>query len=292
MVHLDLEVVPGQLAGQDHLRSTSKKDRQSGQAECHLAQHYEYEMPSDTSHINTEVASSYPTYIMDSDIHDHSDNNDYNHYSTFEEQDYSEHDYSDFYDDLYSHDTNSAYLSFPEDIPSNPYLNPQLSTDFCSFSSFPSVELVNPEPDKEMNKVSMPDTLTCLDTAGTIHNTPTAENLDTESYLILPDYAGLILPPLVDTVFSLQNARFKYPPRSAPIPEMHTDNRSDEQILADIVRTCSLNLTKEEVNIYEKMVGKTVTFPESIRQDTYRVPKTLLDQAIKDVNMTKSQAEN
>ena len=58
---------------------------------------------------------------------------------------------------------------------------------------------------------------------------------------------------------------------------MHTDNRSDEQILADIVRTCSLNLTKEEVNIYEKMVDKTVTFPESIRQDTYRVPKTLLD---------------
>ena len=63
-------------------RSTAKKDWQSGQAECHLAQPYEYEMPSDTSHINSEVASSYPTYIMDSDIHDHCDDNDYNHYST------------------------------------------------------------------------------------------------------------------------------------------------------------------------------------------------------------------
>ena len=217
-------------------------------------------MPSDTSLINSEVASSTSNYIMDSDIHDHCDDNDYNHYSTFEEQEYSEqnyseHDYSDFYDDLYSHDTNSAYLSFPEDIPSNPYSNPQLSTDSCSFSSLPPVELVNPEPDKEMNKVSMPDTLTCLDTAGTIYNTPTVENLDTECHLMLPDYAGLVLPPLVDTVFSLQNARFKYPPKSAPTPEMHTDNKNDDQILTDIVHTCSLNLTKEEVDIYEKVVG-------------------------------------
>ena len=141
----------------------------------------------------------------------------------------------------------------------------------------PPVELDNPEPDKKMDKISMPDTIYCLDTAGTIHNKPTVENLDTECHLMLPDYAYLVLPPLVDTVFSLQNTRFKYPPKSAPTPEMHTDNRSDEQILADIVRTCSLNLTQEEVNIYEKMVGKTVTFPESIKQDTYRVPKTLLD---------------
>ena len=88
---------------------------------------------------------------------------------------------------------------------------------------------------------------------------------------------ALYFLPIVDTVFSLQNARFKYPRKSAPTHEMHTVN--------------SLNLTKEEVDINEKVVGKSVIFPESIRQDTYRVPKTLLDQAIKDVNMTKSQAE-
>ena len=106
-----------------------------------------------------------------------------------------------------------------------------------------------------MIKVSMSDALNCLDTACS-DNTPTAENLDTESFLLLPDYAGLVLPPLVDTVFSLQDARFKYPPKSAPKPVMHTDNRDDDPILADIVRTCSLNLTKEEVDIYEKVVGK------------------------------------
>ena len=72
---------------------------------------------------------------------------------------------------------------------------------------------------------------------------------------------------------------------------MHTDNRSNDDILADIVRTCSLNLTKEEVDIYEQMIGKQVIFPESIQQDTYRIPKTLLDQAIKDINLTKNQAE-
>ena len=75
-------------------------------------------MPSDTSHINSEVASSYPTYIMDSDIHDHCDDNDYNHYSTFEEQDFSEHDHSDFYDDPYSHDTNFLSLFKPPTIAS------------------------------------------------------------------------------------------------------------------------------------------------------------------------------
>ena len=32
-------------------------------------------------------------------------------------------------------------------------------------------------------------------------------------------------------------------------------------------------------------------FPESIRQDTYRTPKTLLDSAIKDLKLTKSQTE-
>ena len=99
-------------------------------------------MPSDTSPIKSEVASSAFNYILDPDIHDHYVNDDYNHHSTFEEQDYSEHDYSDFYDDLYSHDTNSAYLSFPEDIPSNLYSNPKLSTDSCSFSSLPPADLV------------------------------------------------------------------------------------------------------------------------------------------------------
>ena len=112
-------------------------------------------MPSDTSLINSEVASSTSNYTMDPHIHDHYVNNDYNHYSTFEEQDFSEHDHSDFYDDPYSHDTSSAYLSYSEEIPSYPYSSPQLSTDSCSFSSLPPVELVNHDPEKKMIKVSM-----------------------------------------------------------------------------------------------------------------------------------------
>ena len=81
----------------------------------------------------------------------------------------------------------------------------------------------------------------CLDTTGTEY-TPTAENLEAESYFLLPDYAGIVLPPLMDTVFSLLDARFKYPPKSAPTPEMHIDNRNDDQILVDIVCTCSRHL--------------------------------------------------
>ena len=92
-------------------------------------------------------------------------------------------------------------------------------------------------------------------------------------------------------MFTLNDARFKHPPKTAPTPEMHVDDRTDDQILSDIVRTCSLNLTKEEVDIYDKVVGKSVMFPESIRQDTYRVPKTLLDQAVKDLKLHKSQVE-
>ena len=73
---------------------------------------------------------------------------------------------------------------------------------------------------------------------------------------------------------------------------MHVDDSTDEQILADIIRTCSLLFTAEEVNIYEKMLGKSVVFPASMSQDTYRVPKTLLDSAIKDLSLLKSQTES
>ena len=107
----------------------------------------------------------------------------------------------------------------------------------------------------------------------------------------MPDYAGIVLPPLTNTVFTLNDARFKYPAKSSPVPEMHVDDRTDQQILSDIVRTCSLNLTKEEVDIYDKVAGKSVMFPEAIRQDTYRIPKTLLDSAIKDLKLNKSQTE-
>ena len=130
----------------------------------------------------------------------------------------------------------------------------------------------------------MQDYLPVADTAPT--------NLHAECHLLLPDYANLILPPLVDTVFTTQNSRFKFLQKSAPKPTMHVDDRTDEQIFADIIRTCSLQLTVEEVNIYDKMLGKPVVFPASIRQDTYRVPKTLLDSAVKDLNLSKSQAES
>ena len=73
---------------------------------------------------------------------------------------------------------------------------------------------------------------------------------------------------------------------------MHVDNWTDDQILADIIRTCSLQLTAEEVEIYERVLGKPVVFPASIRQDTYRVPKTLLDSAVRDLALSKSQTES
>ena len=197
-------------------------------------------MPSDISLVNSKVASSTPNYIMDPDIHDHCDNNDYNHYSAFEEKDYCGHDYSDFCDDMIL----TQHICPPGRHSFQPLFKSQAIYRFFFLFLLPPVELDNPEPDKKMDKISMPDTIYCLDTAGTIHNKPTVENLDTECHLMLPDYADFVLPPLVDTVFSLQNTRFKYPLKSAPTPEMHTDNRSDEQILADIVRTCSLNVTK------------------------------------------------
>ena len=112
--------------------------------------------------------------------------------------------------------------------------------------------------------------------------------LHAECQLLLPDYANLILPLLVDTIFVTQNLRFKFPPKSAPKPKMNVDEQTDEQIFADIIRTCSLQLTVEEVNIYDKMLGKPVVFPASIRQDTYRVPKTLLDSAIKDLSLSET----
>ena len=116
-------------------------------------------------------------------------------------------------------------------------------------------------------------------------------DIQAECHLLLPDYANLVLPPLIDTVFTTQNSRFKYPPKSAPKPTMHVDNRTDKQILADIIRTCSLQLTAEEEEIYEKVLGKPVVFPASIRQDTYRVPKTLLDSAVRDLALSKSQTK-
>ena len=81
-------------------------------------------------------------------------------------------------------------------------------------------------------------------------------------------------------------------PRSSPKPEMHIDDRSNDQILADIVRTCFLQLTESEKDVHKKMIGKSVVFPESLRQETYRVPKTLLDSALKDLSMSKTQAES
>ena len=109
--------------------------------------------------------------------------------------------------------------------------------------------------------------------------------------MILPDYAGIVLPPLTNTVYTLNDSRFKYPSKSSPKPKMYVDERTDQQILADIVRTCSLNLTKEELEIYDKVAGKSVIFPQSIRQETYRTPKTLLDSAVKDLKLNKLQKE-
>ena len=98
---------------------------------------------------------------------------------------------------------------------------------------------------------------------GKDHN-PDTDSLEVQTYMILPDYAGIVLPPLTNTVYTLNDSRFKYPSKSSPTPKMYVDERTDQQILTDIVRTCSLNLTKEELEIYDKVAGKSVIFPQSI----------------------------
>ena len=78
---------------------------------------------------------------MDSDVHNHYDDDTNNHSSTFDEQDFSEH--PDYYDDLNSHDTTTSYLSFPEEITTLPCSSPQQPKDSCSFSLLPPAESVN-----------------------------------------------------------------------------------------------------------------------------------------------------
>ena len=199
-------------------------------------------------------------------------------------------DYNDdnFLDHDHDHDFTSTYLSYPAEIVGLPCSTTPQTLDTPSSSSLPTDTSDNLNPNKEMIAEPMPNTA-CPDTSTKCR--PPADSLEAQTYLILPDYAGIVLPPLTNTVFTLNDSRFKYPFKSSPTPEMHVDDRTDQQILSDIVRTCSLNLTKEEVEIYDKVAGKSVMFSEAIRQDTYRIPKTLLESAIKGLKLNKSQKE-
>ena len=233
------------------------------------------------------MASSYFAPNMDSD--DHHTYNDDNNVDSSPSQDYDIPDDSfDYNDDFLDHDFSSTYLSYPVEIAGLLCSTTQQPLDTPSSSLLPPDASANLNPDKELTAEPMSDTA-CLDTGNEC--TIPADSLESQTYLLLPDYAGTVLPPLTNTVFTLNDARFKYPAKSSPVPEMNVDDRTDQQILSDIVRTCSLNLTKEEVDIYDKVAGKSVMFPEAIRQDTYRIPKTLLDSAIKDLKLNKSQAE-
>ena len=75
-------------------------------------------------------------------------------------------------------------------------------------SLLPSAESVNLNPDKELIAMPMSDTA-CLDTKGNECTSP-AESLEAKTYLLLPHYAGIVLPPLTNTVFTLNDARFKH----------------------------------------------------------------------------------
>ena len=230
------------------------------------------------------MASSYFTLNMDSDDH-HSYNDDNNDNSSpSPDYDFPD-DCFDYNDDFLDHDFTSTYLSYPAEIAGLPCSTTPQTLDTPSSSLLPTDTSDNLNPNKEMIAEPMSNTA-CPDTGSECR--PPADSLEAQTYLILPDYAGIVLPPLTNTVFTLNDSRFKYPSKSSPTPEMHVDDRTDQQILSDIVRTCSLNSSKEEVDIYDKVAGKSVMFPEAIRQDTYRIPKTLLDSAIRDLKLNKS----
>ena len=61
---------------------------------------------------------------------------------------------------------------------------------------------------------------------GEVHN-PDTDILEVQTYMLLPDYAGIVLPPLTNTVYTLNDSRFKYPSKSTPTPKMYVDERSE-----------------------------------------------------------------
>ena len=253
-------------------------------ADCHLAQYTDYEDPSDTSLLEEESSPFSP----DLDYTNHQTNSfDDIDYSTSHDHDISDTlDYTDdFLDHNYGHDLSSAYLSYPTDypLPCSPS-SQTLDNPTC----FPPTSSDNLQINTEMSTNTL-HTTACA-AIGKVHN-PDTDILEVQTYMLLPDYAGIVLPPLTNTVYTLNDSRFKYPSKSTPAPKMYVDERSDQQILTDIVRTCSLNLTKEELEVYEKVAGKSVIFPQSIRQETYRTPKSLLDSAVKDLKLNKSQKQ-
>ena len=148
---------------------------------------YDLDYPDQHSYIVDDIDYSSPSQDDISDTFDYTEDN--------------------FFDHDYGHDL--MYDIYP--LPCSP-TSQTLDNPSCSLSTSSD----NLHLNKEMSTKTL-HTTACT-AIGKDHN-PDTDSLEVQTYMILPDYAGIVLPPLTNTVYTLNDSRFKYPSKSSPTPK-------------------------------------------------------------------------